>query len=38
MAGRPSKPDGEAKTYMLRIRMTQEDRQLLEEAAMIGDN
>jgi uncharacterized protein (DUF1778 family) len=33
MAGRHKKPAALAMTYMLRIRMTQEDRQLLEEAA-----
>jgi len=33
MAGRPRKSDAETKTYMLRIRMTEEERQLLEEAA-----
>jgi uncharacterized protein (DUF1778 family) len=33
MAGRPKKPDADAKTYMLRIRMTEDDRKLLEEAA-----
>ncbi len=33
MAGRKKKPEGEAKTYMLRIRMTQADRELLEAAA-----
>jgi uncharacterized protein (DUF1778 family) len=31
MAGRPKKPD--TKSYMLRVRMTQQDRQLLERAA-----
>jgi uncharacterized protein (DUF1778 family) len=33
MAGRKKKPAGEAKSYMLRIRMTEEERKLLEEAA-----
>jgi uncharacterized protein (DUF1778 family) len=33
MAGRRKKPEDEAKTYMLRIRMTADDRRLLEEAA-----
>ena len=33
MAGRKKKPVKDAKTYMLRIRMTEEDRQVLEEAA-----
>ncbi len=33
MAGRKAKPVAEAKTYMLRIRMTEEERALLEEAA-----
>ena len=35
MAGRKKKPEAEAKTYMLRIRMTAEDRALLEEAAKL---
>ena len=33
MAGRHKKPVGETKSYMLRIRMTPEDRELLERAA-----
>lgn len=33
MAGRHKKPKSDAKSYMLRIRMTEEDRALLEEAA-----
>ena len=33
MPGRHKKPESEAKTYMLRIRMTEADRALLEEAA-----
>jgi uncharacterized protein (DUF1778 family) len=33
MAGRHKKPEGETKTYMLRIRMTEEERALMEEAA-----
>jgi uncharacterized protein (DUF1778 family) len=33
MAGRKKKPESERKTYMLRIRMTEEERKLLEEAA-----
>ena len=33
MAGRKKKPEGESKNYMLRIRMTEEERKLLEEAA-----
>jgi uncharacterized protein (DUF1778 family) len=33
MAGRQKKPAAEAKTYMLRIRMTENERRLLEEAA-----
>lgn len=33
MAGRKKKPESDAKTYMLRIRMTESDRALLEEAA-----
>jgi hypothetical protein len=35
MAGRHKKPVGEAKTYMLRIRMTEAERALLEEAAKV---
>ena len=35
MKGRPKKPAGEAKTYMLRIRMTAEERALLDEAARV---
>jgi uncharacterized protein (DUF1778 family) len=33
MAGRRKKSVGETKTYMLRIRMTEAERSLLEEAA-----
>jgi hypothetical protein len=33
MAGRQKKPESEAKTYMLRIRMTEAERLLFEEAA-----
>ena len=33
MAGRHKKPESEAKTYMLRIRMTEAERATLEEAA-----
>jgi len=33
MPGRKKKPKSEAKTYMLRIRMTEEERALLETAA-----
>lgn len=33
MAGRKKKPEGESKSYMLRIRMTEEERKLMEEAA-----
>lgn len=33
MAGRHKKPEPEAKTYMLRIRMTEAERRLIEEAA-----
>lgn len=33
MAGRKPKPVAEAKSYMLRIRMTEAERALLEEAA-----
>ncbi len=35
MAGRPKKPKADAKTYMLRIRMTEEERKVLEEAARV---
>jgi uncharacterized protein (DUF1778 family) len=35
MAGRRKKPEGESKTYMLRIRMTEAERALLEEAAKV---
>lgn len=35
MAGRHKKPEGETKTYMLRIRMTEAERALLEEAAKV---
>lgn len=33
MVGRRKKPETEAKTYMLRIRMTEAERGLLEKAA-----
>lgn len=33
MAGRPKKLAGQTKTYMLRIRMTEEERGLIEKAA-----
>jgi uncharacterized protein (DUF1778 family) len=33
MMGRPKKPEGESRTYMLRVRMTEEERTLLEAAA-----
>jgi hypothetical protein len=33
MAGRQKKPGEEAKNYMLRIRMTEADRNLLQKAA-----
>jgi uncharacterized protein (DUF1778 family) len=32
---RPKKPAGEVKEYMLRVRMTQQERDLLEEAAKV---
>jgi uncharacterized protein (DUF1778 family) len=35
MAGRHKKPAAESKTYMLRIRMTEAERVLLEEAAKV---
>jgi uncharacterized protein (DUF1778 family) len=33
MAGRPKKPGTEAKTYTLRIRMTEAERAMIEETA-----
>lgn len=33
MAGRPKKPENDVKTYMLRIRMTEEERKVLDDAA-----
>jgi uncharacterized protein (DUF1778 family) len=33
MAGRPKKPKTDSKTYMLRIRMTEDDRELIDAAA-----
>lgn len=33
MAGRRKKPDDESKSYTLRIRMTESERELLEQAA-----
>jgi uncharacterized protein (DUF1778 family) len=33
MTGRPKKTKPDAKTYMLRIRMTEEDRELMDAAA-----
>jgi uncharacterized protein (DUF1778 family) len=33
MAGRPKKPETDTLSYMLRIRMSEEDRELLEQAA-----
>jgi uncharacterized protein (DUF1778 family) len=35
MKGRPKKSEGDVKSYMLRVRMTQEERSLLEEAASV---
>ena len=35
MKGRPPKKEDERKSYMLRVRMTQEERRLLEEAAKL---
>ena len=35
MTGRRKKTDAEAKTYLLRIRMTQAERELLEDAAKV---
>ncbi len=33
MAGRPKKPKGESKSYMMRIRMTEAERALMDQAA-----
>ena len=33
MPGRPKKSNPDSKTYMLRIRMTEEDRELIDAAA-----
>jgi uncharacterized protein (DUF1778 family) len=33
MPGRPKKAKSDSKTYMLRIRMTEEDRELIDAAA-----
>jgi len=33
MAGRPKKPEGDARTNVLRIRLTEEERRVLDEAA-----
>lgn len=33
MPGRPKKPRPDSKTYMLRIRMTEDDRELIDAAA-----
>jgi uncharacterized protein (DUF1778 family) len=33
MAGRPKKAKADSKSYMLRIRMTEEDRELIDAAA-----
>jgi uncharacterized protein (DUF1778 family) len=35
MAGRSKKPDADTLAYMLRVRMSHEDRELLEQAAKI---
>ena len=35
MAGRPKKPESETLTYMLRIRMSEADRELLDRAAKV---
>ena len=35
VVGRHKKPEAEAKTYMLRVRMTQAERELLEAAAKV---
>jgi uncharacterized protein (DUF1778 family) len=35
MKGRPKKPEADVKTYMLRVRMTQAERELLEAAAKV---
>jgi uncharacterized protein (DUF1778 family) len=33
MAGRPKKPEAQSKSYMLRIRMTEDERAAIEQAA-----
>lgn len=35
MAGRPKKAKADVKTYMLRVRMTEEERRVLDEAARL---
>jgi len=35
MVGRPKKPESDTLAYMLRIRMSHDDRELLEQAAKI---
>jgi len=35
MKGRPKKPESEVKDYMLRIRLSREERALLEEATKL---
>jgi len=35
MKGRPKKPESEVKDYMLRVRLSREERELLEEAARV---
>jgi uncharacterized protein (DUF1778 family) len=35
MAGRPKKPEADTLSYMLRIRMSPEDRQIMEQASKI---
>ncbi len=35
MAGRPKKPKSESKSFMLRVRMTEAERELLDRAAKL---
>jgi uncharacterized protein (DUF1778 family) len=35
MTGRPKKPESEVKDYMLRVRLSRDERELLEEAAKV---
>jgi uncharacterized protein (DUF1778 family) len=35
MAGRPKKPESDVKAFMLRIRMTEDERKVLDDAARV---